>query len=92
MYMSRIRKMLLYQPRKRKYKVVYGVVWFLVIYLMLLYCGERIMFLADTKDEPRETWTRYTVVGLIILGSSGLTKMLLGWVKEMRKDKSDGNQ
>lgn len=86
MYMSRMRKMLLYQPRKRKYKVVYGVVWFLVIYLALLYFGERIMFLADTKDEPRDTWARYTVVGLIILAASGLTKMLLGWVKDMRKD------
>lgn len=42
MYMSRMRKILLYQPKERKYKVAYGVVWFLVIYLALLYFGERI--------------------------------------------------
>jgi hypothetical protein len=87
-----MKKMFSYQPRKSKHKIIYIYVWFLALYLMLLYFGERIMFFVDSGDEPREAWLGYTVVGLIILGSSGLTKMLLEWVQEMRKDKLDGNQ
>ena len=74
-----------YRALERKYKLAYGIVFFLSLYLLLLYSGEKIMFFADTLYDAKETWICYLVVGLIISASSLLTKMLLGWIREMRE-------
>jgi hypothetical protein len=71
-------KPMFYLVRESKYKVVYGVGWFVLLYLLLLYFGEKIMFFSDTLFDPWKRWLNYIPVSLIILGSSVLTKMLLG--------------
>ena len=64
--------------------MLYGIIWFLFLYLFLLYFGEKVIFFDERLVDQRKEWFTYIVVGLIISGSSLLTKMFLGWLREMR--------
>jgi len=67
---------------RSKYQTLYGTAFFLLMYSLLLYVGSEFVFLAGTLGEHGKKWPSFLVIlviGLIILASSLLTKMFLGW-------------
>ena len=71
---------------RSKYQTLYGAVCFLLIYLLLLYVGSRLFFVAGTLCEGGKRWPSFLIVGLIILASSLLSKMFQNWLREKGKN------
>ena len=71
---------------RSKYQALYGTAFFLLTYLLLLYVGSRLFFVAGTLCEGGKRWPSFLIVGLIILASSLLSKMLQGWLREKGDD------
>lgn len=67
---------------RSKYQTLHGTACFLLIYLLLLYVGSKFFFVADTLCEGEKKWPSFLIVGLIILASSILSKMLQDWLRE----------
>jgi len=72
------------RPWRSKHKILYGTVWFFLMYLLLLYFGSRIVFLSGILCEGGKRWPSFIVVGLIILASALLTKMFRDWLSEKK--------
>ena len=68
----------------RKYKMLYGAVWFILMYSLLLYAGGRLFCVAGTLCEGGKRWPSFLIAGLIILASSMLGKMFQSWLYEQR--------
>jgi hypothetical protein len=64
---------------RSKYQTLYGTAFFLLMYSLLLYVGSKLFFVAGILCEGGKKWPSILIVGLIILASSLLTKMFLGW-------------
>ena len=69
-----------------KYQTLYGTVWFLLMYSLLLYVGSSLFFVAYTLCEGGKRWPSFLIVGLIILASSLLSKMFQDWLREKGND------
>ena len=76
---------MLFNRLNRKYPTLYGTACFLLMYSLLLYVGSRLFFVAGTLCEGGKRLPSFLIVlivGLIILASSLLSKMLQDWLRE----------
>ena len=71
--------------KRGKQEAIYGGFWFLSVYSLLFFLGGgAVAMFACPLLESHGSWICYMVVGLIILASSLLTKMLLGWLQDVQ--------
>ncbi len=73
---------LLARPWRSKYKKLYGTALCILLYLLLLRVGIRLFLVSGTICEGGKKWPAFLIVGLIILASSLLSKMLQDWLRE----------
>lgn len=80
--------------RRSKYQTLYGTVWFLLMYSLLLYVGSRVLFVVGKLCEYEDgaKWLFILVVGLIIMASSLLGKMFYSWLRERRNNCRENNE
>ena len=68
--------------KRSKYQRLIVAACFLLWYLMLLYVGSMLFFVAGTLCEGGKRWPSFLIVGLIILASSLLSRMWQNWLRE----------
>ena len=71
---------------RSKYQALYGTAFFVVLYLLLLYAGSMLFFVAGRLCEGGKRWPSFLIGGLIILASSLLSKMFWDWLGEKGND------
>lgn len=80
---------ILNRPWRGKHKKLYGTMWFLLMYSVLLYVGGRLFSVAGIICESKKKWISFLIVGSIILVSSLLSRMLQNWMGELKKSDAD---
>jgi hypothetical protein len=80
---------LLTRPWRGRYKKLYGTMWFLLMYSILLYVGSRLFSVSGIFCESKKKWISFLIVGSIILVSSLLSRMFQNWLGEIKRSDTD---